>query len=150
MSRRGSPAPCHSFIGAVCQTFELEQARKLAMVRGNASAAVLAVIAKAKLHGLIHRDQAGSIPARVVEATPERQGSPREIAQLIAFASSSLSPWRWPPGYRTKCLGLSDDRIAIAAATAILDRGYGRPTQSIDANINEDSNAASTPCPRFA
>ena len=67
-------------------TFELEQARQLAMVRGNASAAVLAVIAKAKLHGLIHRDQAGSIPARVVEATPERQESPREIARLIAFA----------------------------------------------------------------
>jgi hypothetical protein len=33
-----------------------------------------------------------------------------------------------------------DDRIAIAAAQAILDRGYGRPVQSIDANINEDSN----------
>src|SRR6476620_9974086 len=32
-------------------TYELEQARQLAMVRGNASAAILAVIAKAKLHG---------------------------------------------------------------------------------------------------
>lgn len=32
----------------------------------------------------------------------------------------------------------SDDRIAIAAATAILDRGFGRPTQAIDTNITQD------------
>jgi hypothetical protein len=31
-----------------------------------------------------------------------------------------------------------DDRIAMMAAQAILDRGYGKPTQSIDANINDD------------
>ena len=31
-----------------------------------------------------------------------------------------------------------DAKVAIAAATQILDRAYGRPTQSIDANINED------------
>ena len=31
-----------------------------------------------------------------------------------------------------------DDRIAMMAAQAILDRGYGKPTQSIDANINDN------------
>jgi Family of unknown function (DUF5681) len=38
----------------------------------------------------------------------------------------------------TRCLQSDDDRIAMMAAQAILDRGYGKPTQSIDANINED------------
>ena len=30
-----------------------------------------------------------------------------------------------------------DERIAMQAAQAILDRGYGKPAQTIDANINE-------------
>jgi hypothetical protein len=38
----------------------------------------------------------------------------------------------------TRCLQSDDDRIAMMAAQAILDRGYGRPVQSIDANINDD------------
>ena len=38
----------------------------------------------------------------------------------------------------TRCLQSGDDRVAMMAAQAILDRGYGRPTQSIDANINDD------------
>ena len=38
----------------------------------------------------------------------------------------------------TRCLQSGDDRIAMLAAQAILDRGYGKPTQSIDANINDD------------
>ena len=42
----------------------------------------------------------------------------------------------------TRCLQSGDDRIAMMAAQAILDRGYGRPTQSIDANISDG--------PRFA
>ena len=33
----------------------------------------------------------------------------------------------------TRCLQSDDDRIAMMAAQAILDRGYGKPTQSIDA-----------------
>ena len=37
----------------------------------------------------------------------------------------------------TRCLQSDDDRIAMMAAQAILDRGYGKPVQSIDANINE-------------
>ena len=37
----------------------------------------------------------------------------------------------------TRCLQSGDDRIAIMAAQAILDRGYGKPTQSIDANIED-------------
>ena len=32
----------------------------------------------------------------------------------------------------------SDAKVAIAAATQILDRAYGRPVQSIDASINDD------------
>ena len=31
-----------------------------------------------------------------------------------------------------------DAKVAIAAATQILDRAYGRPVQSIDANINDN------------
>ena len=38
----------------------------------------------------------------------------------------------------TRCLQSDDDRIAMMAAQAILDRGYGKPVQSIDANINDD------------
>ena len=38
----------------------------------------------------------------------------------------------------TRCLQSGDDRVAMMAAQAILDRGYGRPTQSIDANINDN------------
>src|SRR6476646_10187613 len=38
----------------------------------------------------------------------------------------------------TRCLQSDDDRVAMMAAQAILDRGYGKPTQSIDANITED------------
>jgi hypothetical protein len=41
-----------------------------------------------------------------------------------------------------------DDRIAIAAAQAILDRGCGRPVQSIDANINEDNCAVRVYVPK--
>src|SRR3954470_19233058 len=40
----------------------------------------------------------------------------------------------------TRCLQSDDDRIAMLAAQAILDRGYGKPTQTIDANINEESS----------
>ncbi len=40
----------------------------------------------------------------------------------------------------TRCLQSDDERIAMLAAQAILDRGYGKPhqTQSIDTNINDD------------
>jgi hypothetical protein len=38
----------------------------------------------------------------------------------------------------TRCLQSGDDRIAMMAAQAILDRGYGKPVQSIDANITKD------------
>ena len=36
----------------------------------------------------------------------------------------------------SRCLQSDDDRVAMMAAQAILDRGYGRPTQSID--VRED------------
>jgi hypothetical protein len=35
-------------------------------------------------------------------------------------------------------LNAKDPRVSVAAATQILDRAYGRPVQSIDANITED------------
>jgi hypothetical protein len=38
----------------------------------------------------------------------------------------------------TRCLQSNDDRVAMMAAQAILDRGYGKPAQSIDAKISED------------
>lgn len=31
-------------------------------------------------------------------------------------------------------------RVGVAAATQILDRAYGRPPQTIDANINDESS----------
>ena len=37
----------------------------------------------------------------------------------------------------TRCLRSDDDRIAMMAAQAILDRGYGKPAQTIDASITE-------------
>ena len=37
----------------------------------------------------------------------------------------------------TRCLQSDDERIAMAAAQAILDRGYGKPVQQVDANISE-------------
>ena len=38
----------------------------------------------------------------------------------------------------TRCLQSDDDRIAMMAAQAILDRGYCKLMQSIDANVTED------------
>jgi hypothetical protein len=38
----------------------------------------------------------------------------------------------------TRCLQSNNERIAMQAAQAILDRGYGKPAQTIDANITED------------
>jgi hypothetical protein len=40
-----------------------------------------------------------------------------------------------------RCLQSNDERIGIVAAQSILDCGYGKPTQSIDANINEDNSS---------
>jgi hypothetical protein len=37
----------------------------------------------------------------------------------------------------TRCLHSDDERIAMAAAQAILDRGYGKPVQQVDANVSE-------------
>ena len=47
-----------------------------------------------------------------------------------------------PEAFEVLCkhLHAKDPRVSVAAATQILDRAYGRPVQSIDANINEDGN----------
>jgi hypothetical protein len=47
-----------------------------------------------------------------------------------------------PEAFEVLCrhLDSKDPRVAVAAATQILDRAYGRPVQSIDANINEEGS----------
>src|SRR5262245_5403926 len=37
-----------------------------------------------------------------------------------------------------RCLQSTDERVAIQAATVLLDRGYGKAAQTIDANITEN------------
>jgi len=46
-----------------------------------------------------------------------------------------------PEAFEVHCrhLNVKDPRVVVTAATQILDRAYGRPPQTIDANINEDS-----------
>jgi Family of unknown function (DUF5681) len=47
-----------------------------------------------------------------------------------------------PEAFEVLCrhLNSKDPRVAVAAATQILDRAYGRPVQQVDANINDESN----------
>src|SRR5262245_23545461 len=47
-----------------------------------------------------------------------------------------------PEAFEVLCVHLNakDPRVAVAAATQILDRAYGRPLEQVDANINEESN----------
>src|SRR5262245_23303606 len=47
-----------------------------------------------------------------------------------------------PEAFEVLCrhLNAKDPKVAVAAATQILDRAYGRPVQQVDANINEDSS----------
>jgi hypothetical protein len=47
-----------------------------------------------------------------------------------------------PEAFEVLCKHLhgSDPRVSVAAATQILDRAYGRPIQSIDANVNADAS----------
>ena len=52
----------------------------------------------------------------------------REMFQ--AKAPEAFEVLRKPP--------VSDDRVAMCCCKQILDRAYGRPVQSIDANINDD------------
>ena len=46
-----------------------------------------------------------------------------------------------PEAFEVLCkhMHASDPRVSVAAATQILDRVYGRPVQSIDANISEET-----------
>ena len=47
-----------------------------------------------------------------------------------------------PEAFEVLCkhLHAGDPKVSVTAAREILDRAYGRPVQSVDANINEDSN----------
>ena len=46
----------------------------------------------------------------------------------------------------TRCLQSDDDRVAMMAAQAILDRGYGQPMQSIDAKSGRTRFAITPRC----
>ena len=48
----------------------------------------------------------------------------------------------------TRCLQSGDDRIAMMAAQAILDRGYGKPTQSMMPAMMARRFAITPRCPR--
>lgn len=69
-------------------TAELEEARQLAIARGNASAAVLAIVAKAKLHGLINRDQAGAMADKDADPPARQRTPPRTCSHDCVCASS--------------------------------------------------------------
>jgi hypothetical protein len=45
-----------------------------------------------------------------------------------------------PEAFEVLCkhLHATDPRVSVSAATQIVDRAYGPPVQSIDANISED------------
>ena len=60
---------------------------------------------------------------------PKLPGEMREMFQAKA-----------PEAFEVLCkhLHATDPRVSVSAATQILDRAYGRPVQSIDANINDD------------
>jgi hypothetical protein len=47
-----------------------------------------------------------------------------------------------PEAFEVLCKHLyaSDPKVSVAAATQILDRAYGRPLQSIDANVSADGS----------
>src|SRR4051794_32814201 len=60
----------------------------------------------------------------------------------LASIGSHLPPPRafivGSSGISTASCFWTDAKVAMAAATQILDRAYGRPVQSIDASISED------------
>ena len=62
-------------------------------------------------------------------------GSPKLPAEMREMFQAKA-----PEAFEVLCrhLNANDPRVSVAAATQILDRAYGRPVQSIDANISED------------
>ena len=62
------------------------------------------------------------LPAEVREAA--QAASPRALAKVIEFLDNA------------------DPRIALAAAQVILDRGYGKPVQAIDARVEQIESTA--------
>ena len=63
---------------------------------------------------------------------PKLPGEMREMFQAKA-----------PEAFEVLCkhLHANDAKVSVTAAKEILDRAYGRPLQSIDANINEDNSS---------
>ena len=68
-----------------------------------------------------------------------RSGNPGGRHKLPA-EMREMFPAKAPEAFEvlSRHLQSPDAKVAIAAATQILDRAYGRPMQSIDANINDD------------
>ena len=76
------------------------------------------------VHGGFHRGQSGNPGGR-----PKLPAEMREMFRAKAPEAFEVL---------SRHLQSPDAKVAIAAATQILDRGYGRPVQSIDANINDN------------
>ena len=58
----------------------------------------------------------------------EPDGRPRSVAELRALAREHTTR---AIGVLVECLGESDAKIRIQAANALLDRGWGKPTQVV-------------------
>lgn len=58
-------------------------------------------------------------------------GRPKGYAEIEALARSHAAE-----AIQALVKALDDDRLCVQAATALLDRGFGRPSQTINANLN--------------
>jgi hypothetical protein len=66
-------------------------------------------------------------------------GRPKELRDIVELARS-----HGPEAIKTLADVMNNDQAPpaarVAASTAILDRGYGKPPQTIDANVNMMDN----------
>ena len=58
-------------------------------------------------------------------------GRPKGAAELEA-----LSRQHAPAAIRALVKALDDERLCVQAAAALLDRGFGRPAQTLNANVS--------------
>jgi len=72
---------------------------------------------------------------------PGASGNPGGRPKLPAEIKEMFQA-KAPEAFEVLCrhLDAKDPRVAVAAATQILDRAYGRPVQQVDANINEENS----------
>ena len=78
-------------------------------------------------------------PPRNTRFAKGKSGNPAGRPKLPAEMRQMFRA-KAPEAFEVLCkhLNASDPRVSVSAATQILDRAYGRPVQSIDANINDD------------